>query len=135
MSSIGTNTVQIWRGELKGPRRRLRLHDRNGINGTGLIRQAYRASMSSILTIQTAANAGAANAIEAAYMALEGTEVSVVDCDGVSHESVLVFAVETRKDVRSKILGGAATSDLYEVEGRWQLMLPYTQIKKGGVTQ
>jgi hypothetical protein len=135
MASIGSYTVQIWKGEMKGPRRRLSRHERNGINGTGMLRQAYKCEMSAISTIETVANAAAANQREADYLALEGTEVAVVDCDGISHEKAMVFRVDTTKAKRAKILGGASSSDTYEVQATWQLMLPYTTVKKGGVTQ
>ncbi len=135
MANIGGNTVQIWRGEMKGPRRRLARHERNGINGTGIIRQAFKCDMSNISTIQTVGNASAANQLEADYLALEGTETSVVDCDGIVHEGVMVFRVDSTKARRVKIMGGAAASDTYEVQATWQLMLPFTTKKKGGVSQ
>ncbi len=135
MASIGPYTVQLWRGELKSARRRIRLHERNGINGSGLLRQAFKCAMSGIQTIETVANKTAANQRESDYQELEGTEVTVVDCDGVTHEKVMVVSVDSSKAIRVKILGGAASSDTYEVSASWSLMLPYSTVKKGGVTQ
>ncbi len=135
MASVGPYTVQIWRGELKSARRRITKHERNGINGSGLIRQAFKCVASGIQTIETVLTKYAANQRESDYQDLEGTEVTVVDCDGVTHEKVMVVAVDSAKEIRVKILGGSSTSDTYEVSATWQLMLPYSTVKKGGVTQ
>lgn len=134
-TSIGGNIVQIWRGEMKSPRRRLRTHERSGVNGTGVIRGAYRCPISTIFTIQTCADSRAADALEQAYVTLEGTETTAVDCNGTTHERAIVFAVESNQVRRAKIIGGASPSDTYEVHATWQFILPYTAVKKGGITQ
>lgn len=135
MASVGTYTVQIWRGRLKGPRRRIRTHERQGISGTGIIRGAYFCPISTIFTIETVASESVARQREAEYEALEGTETKVVDDSGVTHETAMIFGVQPNAEPRAKIVGGAGANDTWEVQATWQIILPFSAVKKGGVTQ
>ena len=78
-----------------------------------------REATSAILTIQTALDAAAADALIAANLALQGTVVTVVDAHGISHTGVLVVEVEPVMSVVGK--PSNAPTHTRKVETRWTL--------------
>lgn len=76
-----------------------------------------REATSSILTLQTAANASAADSLITASLALQGTVVTVIDAHGISHAGVLIVEVEPRMIAVLKPTN--SPTDTRAVETRW----------------
>jgi len=136
MALIGSFTVSILPGSrMRGPRRIVgRRAAPEGINGVEITRGAYDVPASIFATAATCASRAAALTIIAAYEALIGEDVTVVDGDGTSYPAVTVLDVVCDDpDPRLIIVAPDAPGDTWEVRARWLFQAPYQTIRPGAL--
>ncbi len=127
MSSIGGRTVLDMTGTLE-PATGEGLQDisRPGVDGTAYRKTGKRASRSQITTLVDLGSSGGVDSEIAAYKALQGTLVTVVDAAGISWTNVAVLRVNVLPYKHTIQAVGGVNGGSYLLRCQWVVQMTET---------
>jgi hypothetical protein len=123
MASIATFNVTVFRGLMPRARRRYRLRSHDGVDGDGVVFDAWHCGTVDITT-RILATAAQASALREQYRAQQGRHVTVIDQFAETYDQVLVVDVIVQPEI---VIG-----DNRHVVAIWTL-LPQSQPPAGAL--